>query len=138
MIQKITISFRQVAPRVAATLLTFALLLTPLISFAATPLCASNTGTIGEFKDLVCLFVNIIYSLVPLLISLMVLVFFWGLAKFIWHAGDSKARAEGRQVMIWGVVGLFVATSLLGILRFLYSNFSFSDALGFPPKLPRI
>lgn len=114
------------------------LLVVPLVSFAATPACSPQTGTIGEFKDLICLFINIIYSLIPLLVSLMVLVFFWGLAKFIWHAGDSKARAEGRQVMIWGVVGLFVATSLFGILRFLYSNFSFSDSINIPPHLPRL
>lgn len=107
---------------------------TPFVSYAQVGSCG---GRIGEFRDLICIIVDIISSLIPFLLSLMLLVFFWGLAKFILHADDAKARSEGRQIMIWGVVGLFVATSLFGILQYLSSNFSFG-IINVPPKLPRI
>lgn len=106
----------------------------PLVSHAQVGSCG---GRIGEFRDLICIVVDIISSLIPFLLSLMLLVFFWGLAKFILHADDARARSEGRQIMIWGVVGLFVATSLFGILQYLSSNFSFG-IINIPPQLPRI
>lgn len=46
------------------------------------------------------------------------LFFFWGLAKFIFNAGDAKGNQEGRQLMLWGVVALFVLLSVWGLVRF--------------------
>lgn len=102
------------------------------------PICtpASSLGRITEFKDLICLFVDLINSTIPVVIGLMVLVFLWGLARMILHAGDEQARVDGRHIMLWGVVGLFVATSIFGILQFFYSDF-FGGVINIPPRLPR-
>ena len=118
----------------SATLLLLLLSVVPLVSHAQVGSCG---GRIGEFRDFICIIVDIISSLIPFVLSLMLLLFFWGLAKFIYHADDSSARSEGRQFMIWGIVGLFVATSLFGILQYLSSNFSFG-IIDIPPRLPRI
>ena len=58
--------------------------------------------------------------LTPLAFGLCVLYFFWGVVKYIRSgAGGDKAAEEGRKVMIWGVVGIFVAFSIWGIISFI-------------------
>lgn len=39
----------------------------------------------------------------------------WGVAQYIKGAGDAKQ--EGRQIMIWGVIALFVMTSVYGLVN---------------------
>jgi len=55
--------------------------------------------------------------LIPIAFALCLLYFFWGVAKYIKSEGSGKA--EGRQIMIWGVVALFVASSIWGIIVFI-------------------
>ncbi len=58
-------------------------------------------------------------DLIILTASIALLLFFWGIAKFIRAAGDEKAIAEGRRFMFWSVIALFVMASLVGIISFL-------------------
>ena len=67
-------------------------------------------------------------TLIPLAFALCLLYFFWGVAKYIrTGAGSEEAAKEGRRIMVWGVVGLFVAFSVWGIISFIQSE------LGIPP-----
>ena len=59
---------------------------------------------------------RIIGLLLPIVVALALLYFFWGLAKFILAAGDETARAEGKSIMIWGIVALFVMVSVWGLV----------------------
>jgi hypothetical protein len=44
-------------------------------------------------------------------------------AKYIRSgAGGEKSAEEGKSIMVWGVVGLFVAFSIWGIIRFIQSE----------------
>lgn len=117
----------------------FTTLFLPFVSFAQTSsgLCPANLPTkIGEFKDLVCLFLDLINTVIPVVIALMLLVFFYGLAKFIFRVGgDEGAIEEGKQIMLWGIIGLFVAVSIYGILQFFYSDLV-GGRLNIPPQLP--
>ena len=88
------------------------------------------------FSDVVDIFINLIYLAVPVLGGVAVLVFFWGLVKFILAiGGDEKAVSQGRTLMVWGTIALFIMISLWGIIRFLHSEFGFT---GFGlPLLPQ-
>lgn len=83
-------------------------LLFPTIAFAA-PL--SKTKII--FRELG----NLIGLLIPIVFGLGLLLFFWGIAKYIWSAGGDKD--EGKKIMVWGVVALFVMSSIWGLTTFL-------------------
>jgi hypothetical protein len=63
---------------------------------------------------------GIVDILIPLVAALALLYFFWGLAKFILATGngDEDAREKGKNIMIWGIVGLFVIVSVWGLVRF--------------------
>jgi len=55
----------------------------------------------------------------PIVVGLALLGFFYGLAKFIFSASDPDKQKEGRSIMIWGVVALFVMVSVWGLVNFL-------------------
>lgn len=61
-------------------------------------------------------------TLLPLAVSTALLVFIWGLVRFLAKGGDTKATEEGRNIMVWGVLALFVMVSIWGILRFIQGN----------------
>ncbi len=64
--------------------------------------------------------------LIPLAFGLCTLFFLWGIVKYI-KSDAGNEKAEGRRIMVWGVVGLFVAFCIWGIIAFLQSE------LGLPP-----
>ena len=78
---------------------------------------------------------------IPLALSLAVVVFLWGMVKFVAHAGDEKAVEEGKQVVVYGLVAIFVIVSLWGIVGFIQKTLSISGPGGgtlitIPTKLP--
>jgi membrane protease YdiL (CAAX protease family) len=95
-----------------------------LISFMALPAMATSINT---FKDLVDRAVNtIIAPIVPLLIGLAVLVFLYGVLNFTFSEGGAK-KEEGKQYMIWGIVGLFVMVSVWGLVAILQGTFNLDN-----------
>jgi hypothetical protein len=58
--------------------------------------------------------------LIPFLVSLAVLAFFWFLVMFIWKGRDSSdAQAKGRLGMFYSLVAIFVMVSMWGIIVFI-------------------
>lgn len=65
---------------------------------------------------------NVLITTLPLFLGIAVLVFFWGLVKFITHAGDEKMLDEGKQLMIWGMISIFVMVALWSIIAYFQSE----------------
>jgi amino acid transporter len=75
--------------------------------------------------DLFDLFENIltvIDYLVLVVLALALVFFLWGMAKFILHADSEEGRKSGKQIMIWGLIALFVMTSVWGIIKFIQDD----------------
>src|SRR5690554_1370061 len=62
----------------------------------------------GGLEDLAIALGNIVQTLIPILVGIALLVFLWGVVKFIYNAGDEEARAQGKYVIFWGLLALFV------------------------------
>jgi hypothetical protein len=77
---------------------------------------------------------NIVGRLIPIVAGIALLVFFWGLVKFIASAGSEDGRKEGKQVMIWGIIALFVLMAIWGIVAFI--GFSLGIRQGENPNAP--
>ena len=58
----------------------------------------------------------------PIVVGLAVLFFLYGLMKFILAAGNEDAKDEGKRIMIWGVIALFVMVSVWGLVQLLGQN----------------
>ncbi len=104
-------------------ILPLALLIAPSLAMAKT-----ITEVIGDIK-------GIINTIIPLLISIAVLTLIWGIVKFVTSAGNEDKRSEGRDLMIYGIIGLFVMVSIWGLVNVLVSTFGLGG--GSAPDLPR-
>ena len=65
----------------------------------------------------------IIVAITPVIVALALLFFFWGLAKYILASGDETAQADGRRIMIWGIIALFVIIAVWGLVQVIASTF---------------
>ena len=68
----------------------------------------------------------VIKPLIALLIAAAAVVFLWGIFEFIAGQDDEKKRAQGKQHILWGIVGLFVMVGAYGILEILARTFGIS------------
>lgn len=68
--------------------------------------------------------IGLIEMTILVIVSLAVFGFMWGIVKFIFNAGNEKARSEGRAFMLYGILTLFVMTSMWGLVNILSSSLS--------------
>jgi hypothetical protein len=86
------------------------------LSYLAPVLVFAQDSTVG---GLLTLTGDILNGLLPVVVGLALLYFFWGLGKYILSAGSEEKKEEGRNIMIWGVISLFVMVSVWGIVGLL-------------------
>ncbi len=80
---------------------------------------SGTTGIIG--------LINIV--IVPVIFALAFLVFIWGIVKYFFiHGGDEKKRDEGRQFILWGILGIVVLLSVWGFVNLLLSTLGIAPA----------
>lgn len=76
-------------------------------------------------------------TLIPIAFFLCLLYFFWGLAKYVGiKAGSETAAEEGKRMMIWGVVALFIVTSIWGIITFIRGELNIPNIQNAPIDRP--
>ena len=90
-----------------------------------------------DFKGLIYLFIDLINTALPVLSGMALLLFIWGLVKFLTKAGDVKSHEDGKALMKWGIIALFVMVSFMGIIKFAYGDFGFTGFLPTGPRLPQ-
>ena len=72
---------------------------------------------------------NIIDLLIPLLLALAVLLFFWGLVKYIANASDEAAKESGKTLMSWGMIAIFVMVAFWGIIGYVQESTGLSGSV---------
>lgn len=65
---------------------------------------------------------GIINLLIPILIALALVVFFYGLVRYIWGSASAESKTSGRNIMIAGIVSLFVMVSIWGIINIIQGS----------------
>lgn len=53
---------------------------------------------------------------VKVIFTLGLFFFFWGLIEFLWELKDGKASQEGKNHMLYGLVGMLIMVSVYGII----------------------
>ena len=95
------------------SILMFGFVFAPVVTFAA----------VSDLQSLIKLVKGIISSLVPLVMSLAVLAFIYGIFNYMRKSDDPKARVEGNQFIIWGIIALFVMVSLWALVGVIQGTF---------------
>ena len=79
-------------------------------------------------------FRNLLNQTIPVLIGLAGVVFLWGVVQFIMGAGDEEKRTKGRNLIIYGLIGIAVMLSFWGLVNILLVTFSIQR--GGPGTIP--
>jgi hypothetical protein len=82
-------------------------------------------AAITTVKELVtAIQTGIINPVISLLFALATALFIWGVVMYvIGSKGDQRKLERGKNVMIWGIVGMFIMVSAWGIIRILCQFF---------------
>jgi hypothetical protein len=94
------------------------------------PFLASAQTIFGGVAGVLGTIRNIFTLLLPIIFALALIYFFWGVAKYVLAAGDPKAAAEGKSIMIYGVIALAVMASVYGLINILQSTILGSTGAG--------
>lgn len=72
-----------------------------------------STGIIGVLSTVV----------IPVIFTLAFAVFIWGVVSHFFLGGsDEGKRAEGRQFIIWGILGMVMLFAVWGFVKILLST----------------
>lgn len=78
---------------------------------------------------------TLLAPLIPILIGLAVIAFFWGLVKYIY--GGAKEIGEARQLILWGIISIFAMVSIWGLVSIVQGTFFGGAPLTSPPSVPK-
>lgn len=99
----------------------------PIVSFAqvnSNTLSCPQPGDINNLTDLINFFTCILNrTVLPLLVSLAVVFFLWGVIQYVINPASTEEREKGQQYMIWGIIGIFVIVSIWGLVAILTGTF---------------
>lgn len=74
------------------------------------------------FKALVGQLIGLINIIIPVLAAAALALFFVGVVRFIYNTSE-HGRIGDKQLIVWGLVAIFVLFSLWGIVRLLTRSF---------------
>jgi hypothetical protein len=87
-----------------------------LLSLLIVPVMVSAASKVSDLGDFVSAIYSLLKAIIPILISIALIGFMWGVVLYLF----GKSKEDGRTFMLWGIIALFVMTSiwgLVGILR---------------------
>jgi len=74
---------------------------------------SGTTGVIGVMNTVV----------VPVIFTLAFAVFVWGIVNYFFiHGAEEEKRKEGRQFILWGIIGMAILFSVWGFVNILLST----------------
>ena len=87
----------------------------------------------STFKGIICEVVGILNLIIPILVGVALIFFFWGLTKFLINSsGNAKELDQGKSYMFWGILALFILFTFRAIIGIVTNQFEFGRAQGFP------
>lgn len=112
-----------------------AFLLAPTFVFANQPAPPSGAPPAANaFRDLLY-GVNreVINPVIVVLFLAAIIVFIYGLLRFVSKMSSEEERARGKSVMIWGLIGMFIMLAAFWIIRFSLALIGVTPAPGALP-----
>jgi hypothetical protein len=110
---------------IVSSVFMFVAFLVPQFASAQNQTCF-NIDNANTFSVLLCRIGNILNSVIPILITLAVIYFIWGVIQY-GIAKDESAKTEGRGAMINGLIALMVIVSVWGLVNFMKDFIGISD-----------
>jgi hypothetical protein len=93
-------------------------------------IASAQTGTI---EGVLIYASKLLNGAIGLFITLAIVLFFWGLIKYLLSMSPDDA-SNGIKIMFWGVVAIFVMVSIWGIIRLVQRSFGVVEVEPILPK----
>lgn len=87
---------------------------------------AANPDFQDLIKKITCVINN---SIIPLIFSVAVVSFVYGVVQYVINDADESKKDHGRQFMIWGIVALAVMISVWGLVKIVGNTFGIQYAV---------
>jgi hypothetical protein len=81
------------------------------------------SGSPQTFRSLVLIIVDLVNIAIPILVSLAVIGFIWGITQYGFNQDSEETKKTARKMMVWGIIIIFVMVSIYGILNILTNTF---------------
>ncbi|MEI8130226.1 MAG: hypothetical protein WCG55_01850 [bacterium] len=118
---------------VASSSVVFAAGTTTATGYCSSGVPSSLIGGSHNVTDVIKYFACFIeQSIVPFLFAVAIVIFMYGVVKFI-GTQESSEREAGKQFMLWGIIALAVMFSVWGITTLVGSTFGIHNVI---PQLP--
>ena len=72
---------------------------------------------------------------IKIFITLALVIFIWGVVRFIVAAGNPQARNQAKGIMLYGIIAIAILAMMTGIVAFLQTYFGITP--GQPIKIPQ-
>jgi len=106
-----------------------------LLTFTAVPAVAFAQRS-TDFASLVQrITTSILNPALILLMGIAVVLFLWGVVKYIQSGDKAEQRTESIRFMVWGVIALFVMVSVYGLITVIERTFNLDNStIPTPPQ----
>jgi hypothetical protein len=95
------------------------LFLTPALAFAQI-----NIGSnVSDLKDNIQ---GIFDLLAPILIAVVVIYLLYGAFLFALAGGDDDKKKKGKDILLYGLIGVFLIVSIIGLINFVIGSINFA------------
>lgn len=101
------------------------------------PMLAFAQGNYSNVEAGIASITRIINNLIPLIISIGLLLFLIGVVQFVTAGGDEEKRQAARNMIIFGIIALFVMTAVWGFVKLLGRTFFAGEDIQSPPPRPQ-
>ena len=71
----------------------------------------------GQTSTLYIRIKDILNGVIVLAFIILTLYFVWGVVQYVRAGGEEKKTEQGKQHMIWGIIGMAVAAGAWGLVR---------------------
>lgn len=68
-------------------------------------------------------------AVIPLIMSLALAMFIWGVVQFVINSDEESKKAKGKQFMIWGIIAFTVMISIWGLVKIVGTTFGIEYAI---------
>jgi len=85
--------------------------------WVALTVTAPQVATAQTIRTIVQNLTSFVSLFIPILTAAALLVFIAGLAEYTFQAGDESAVENGKNRMIWGVVGLLLISTIWAVVQ---------------------
>ena len=108
-----------------------------VLSLSAVAVAAPSLASAATIAELVRDAGGFMNTLIGIFIALAVVVFFWGLIRWLWSVGPDDAH-QGLKIMFWGLIAIFVMVSIWGLIRVIQGSVGIDESENRAIDPPRV